>query len=89
MDIEKDDRESNESGVERRLALESDLGDNGVNSGTGAGAAIPMIMDGRTKLDDDTTVEDLKDRSKHTKKAGASSPSLESVGSFEQPVRSQ
>jgi hypothetical protein len=43
-----------------------------------------MITDGQKTLEEDTFDDDMMDRSKRTKKAGASSPSLGSAGSREE-----
>jgi hypothetical protein len=89
MDIEKDERESTDSGVKRRLQLENGKISKNESSDIGDGSALPMITDGQKTLEEDTFDDDMVDRSKRTKKAGASSPSLGSAGSREESVRSQ
>jgi hypothetical protein len=89
MDIEKDDRDSPESGVKRRLQLENGKFSKEESSDIGDGSALPMITDEQKTLEKDTIDDDMVDRSKHTKKAGASSPSLGSAGSLEESVQSQ
>jgi hypothetical protein len=89
MDIEKEDRDSTESGVKRHLNLENKKLTEEESSDIGDGATLPVIMDGQKTLDEDTSDDDMMDRSKRTKKAGASSPSLGSAGSREESVRSQ
>jgi hypothetical protein len=89
MDIEKDERDSTDSGVKRRLQLENGKISENESSDIGDGSALPMITDGQKTLEEDTFDDDMVDRSKRTKKAGASSPSLGSAGSREESVRSQ
>jgi hypothetical protein len=89
MDIEKDDRDSTESGVKRRLNLEGGTLSEEDCSVTGDGTALPMITDGQQPLDAVNTDGNMMDRSKRTKKDGASSPSLGSADSREESVRSQ
>jgi hypothetical protein len=48
-----------------------------------------MVFDDALLGTNDILVGEIADRKKRSKKAGADSPSLESVGSFEGPVRSQ
>jgi hypothetical protein len=90
MDIEKDDRDSTESGVKRRLNLEDGKLSEEECSDTGNGTVLPMITDGQHSLDvGNTDGKNMMDRSKCTKKDGASSPSLGSADSREESVRSQ
>jgi hypothetical protein len=90
MDIEKDDRDSTESGVKRRLNLEDGKLSEEECSDTGNGTVLPMFTDGQHSLDvGNTDGKNMMDRNKRTKKDGASSPSLGSADSREESVPSQ
>jgi hypothetical protein len=82
-----EDSENSDPGAKRRLNLVTDLvGENVDLPQDHRNKAIPMIMDGS---EDSLANEANTTRTKHSKKAGANSPSLGSAGSLEESVRSQ
>jgi hypothetical protein len=82
-DVNMEDSDSTEPSVKRRLALEYVDRDNNSD-----GNLDDMLTNGeapKKSAEDD----DMTERIKRSKKAGASSPSLGSAGSLGEPVRSQ
>jgi hypothetical protein len=86
-DMAMEDSENSDPGAKRRLNLVTDLvGENVDLPQDHRNKAIPMIMVGS---EDSLANEANTTRTKHSKKAGANSPSLGSAGSLEESVRSQ
>jgi hypothetical protein len=81
------DRESSESGAKRRLDLNSAGDDESLVEKENMLAVV--VTDGTTPPTTRMDVDKENERLKHSKKAGANSPSLGSAGSREEPVRSQ
>jgi hypothetical protein len=90
-DLASEDRGSADSGVKRRLLLQSErqcAEEDEILEEEG-NLAVAMVMDESGMPIVSNTEEVEADRKKRTKKAGADSPSLGSAGSLERPVRSQ
>jgi hypothetical protein len=84
FDAEKSARDSLDNGAKRRLSMgfsnpTFENVDNGI---------LPMLTNADTPPADGNLMADM-DRTKHTKKARANSPSLGSAGSLEESVQSQ
>jgi hypothetical protein len=89
-DVTMSDSENSDLNVKRRLEMTvgevpKDL------VGLDADGVTPdaMVSDDALLGMNDILAGEIADRKKHSKKAGADSPSLESAGSFEGPIRSQ
>jgi hypothetical protein len=90
-DLASEDRGSADSGVKRRLLLQSErqcAEEDEILEEEG-NLAVAMVTDESGMPIVSNTEEVEADRKKRTKKAGADSPSLGSAGSLERPVRSQ
>jgi hypothetical protein len=80
-----DERDSADSGVKRRLDMENiDQFENGSLDGK-----IAMITDGFEEFVVNEDMGTVNEHPKHSKKAGANSPSLGSADSREESVREQ
>jgi hypothetical protein len=86
-DVDMSDHDSSKSGVKRRLQLNSPM--DGVVTAMMINALSIVIADDTISLVDVPIVEEENDRLKCSKKDGAISPSLGSVGSCEGSIRSQ
>jgi hypothetical protein len=89
-DVTMSDSENSDLNVKRRLEMTAGEGMEDL-VGVDADGVKPdtMVTDDALLGMNDILVGEVADRKKRSKKAGADSPSLESVGSFEGPVRSQ
>jgi hypothetical protein len=86
-DVDMSDRESSESGAKRRLDLNNAGDEESLVEKENVLAVV--VTDGTISPMTRMDVDKENERLKHSKKAGANSPSLGSAGSHEESVRSQ